>query len=285
MSLDELARLFESDRAHLRAVAYRLLGSTADADDAVQAVWLKVSAADVSAVSNLTGWLTTIVARECLDLLRVRARRAELPLSDDHQGAVGGADEDLELTESVGLAILVVLQALSPEQRVAYVLHDAFAVPFVEIAALLDRTPATAKKLASRARSRVRATTVGDQRLTAEHRRIAQAFLTASRDGDLTTLMQLLAPDVVRRVDAVLVPPGVATEVRGARAVAEETRMFAHRAAFGVVVQVDGGVGVAIAPRGHLLAVLRLRFDGAPIGEIDIVGDPNRLRKCEIRLW
>lgn len=284
MSVDELASRFEQDRSHLRAVAYRLLGSVADAEDAVQQVWLKVSARGTDGVDNVAGWLTTVTARECLDQLRVRARRGEVPLVDDDHGAASGADEETVLAESVGLAMLVVLQALSPEQRVAFVLHDMFSVPFAEIGRLLDRTPATAKKLASRARVRVRAVPPRDQRLAAEHRRIAAAFLAASRDGDLPALMELLAPGVVRRVDAVLVPAGVALEVRGARDVTDETRMFAHRARFGVLVDVDESVGVVIAPRGRLLAVLRLTIADGAIEGIDIVGEPSRLRMCEIRL-
>lgn len=285
MSIEELAKRFDQDRTQLRAVAYRLLGSLADAEDAVQSAWLKVSAADVGDVDNLTGWFTTVTARVCLDQLRARVRRAEVPLSDEEYGAHAGADEEAELAESVGLAMLVVLQALTPEQRVAFVLHDAFAVPFDEIGALLDRTPATAKKLASRARARVHGSPTGDQNLAAEHRRIAEAFLAASRDGDMAALIELLAPGVVRRVDSVLVPAGVATEVRGARAVAEETRVFAHRARLGAVALVDGDAGVVIAPRGRLLAVLVLRIDDGVIQEIDIVGEPNRLQDREIQLY
>lgn len=284
-SIEELAEGFEADRAHLRAVAYRLLGSLADADDAVQAVWLKASAADVSGIENLTAWLTTVTARECLDQLRVRGRRNERPLVVDDAPSVAAADEETVLAESVGLAMLVVLGALTPEQRVAFVLHDAFAVPFDAIGALLDRSPATAKKLASRARARLRATPAGDQRLATEHRRIAQAFLTASRTGDVATLLDLLAPDVIRRVDPDLVPAAVAREIRGAAAVAEETRHHVARSRAGEVVLVDGRAGVVIAPRGRLLAVMTLRIEAGHITEVTITSAANPAVPQHIALY
>lgn len=283
MSTDEsLADEFEAERPHLRAVAYQLLGSLDDADDAVQAAWLKVSRAGAQDVRNLTGWFTTITARECLDQLRTRKRRAEMLLGHD-EGTLAAAsvsppaDEEVLLADSIGRALLVVLDRLSPAQRVAFVLHDTFAIPFDEVGELLGRSPVAAKKLASRARERLHGDPPSDDRMSREHYKIVEAFLSASRGGDLPTLLDLLAPDVVRRVDRVLVPDGVATEVHGAREVAEETRMFATRAQAGVVALVDGKPGIVIAPAGRLQAVLRLIIHAGRIHTIDVIGDAQRL--------
>lgn len=279
---DSLAARFEADRPHLRAVAYRLPGSLDDADDAVQAAWLKVCRADLREIRNLTAWLTTVVSRECLDLLRSRKRRSEAPLLDHEPAApaapvVSPADEEALLAESVGLALLVVLDRLSPAQRVAFVLHELFAVPFEEVGRVIERSPAAAKKLASRARARIHGDPPVERRLHADHFPLVAAFLAASRGGDVTTLLDLLAPDVVRRVDRVLVPGEVATEVRGAQAVAEETKMFAARAHAGGLAWVDGSPGVVIAPLGRLVAVLRLAVADGRIREVDVIGDPGRL--------
>lgn len=282
MDPESLASRWDADRPHLRAVAYRLLGSLDDADDVVQQVWLKASRSDLDGVENLTGWLTTVTARECLDLLRVRRRRGEVPLPDEAVAQARSGEEEAVLAESVGLALLVVLDRLSPAQRVAFVLHDLFAVPFDQIARVLDRSPTAAKKLASRARERVHGRVDAVTPDLADQLRLTEAFLAASRDGDLRTLLDVLAPDVVRRADPVLVPAGVPVEVRGAAEVAEETRLFAHRARAGAVVLVGGEPGVVVAPAGRLRAVLRLTIHAGRVHRVDIVGDPVRLAALDL---
>jgi RNA polymerase sigma factor (sigma-70 family) len=288
-TIENLARRFDSDRRHLKSVAYHLLGSVADAEDAVQSAWLKASRADHDMIENLTGWFTTITAREAIDELRARKRRAEQPFSEPEQleriaGATAGADEDALLTDSVSRALLVVLDRLSPAQRVAFVLHDVFAMPFDSIGELLDRSPQAAKKLASRARGRLHAGGSVEPKRMAEHLKIVEAFLAASRGGDIGTLLDLLAPDVVRRVDRVLVPDDVPTELRGANEVAQETRRFALRARAGVVVLIDGVPGIAIAPAGHVEALLQVGIEDGRIQTIDIVGDADRVKSVVLAL-
>jgi DNA-directed RNA polymerase specialized sigma24 family protein len=271
--LADLAQRFDADRQHLRAVAFRLLGSTADADDAVQSAWLKASRADsIGDIVNL-----------------------EQPLADAGEfdrlaaSASAPADEDVLLADSVGSAMLVVPDRLSPAQRVAFVLHDVFAVPFAAIGDVLDRSPTAAKKLASRARSRLHDGTPAQPGHVAQHFEIVEAFLAASRGGDIATLLELLAPDVVRRVDRVLIPDsvseGVAAELRGAREVAEETRRFAARARAGVVMLIDGVPGIVIAPRGRAQILLQLGI-GADnrIHAIDISADADQLRRAVLAL-
>jgi RNA polymerase sigma-70 factor, ECF subfamily len=289
--LVDLAQRFDADRRHLRSVAFQLLGSVADADDAVQSAWLKASRSDFDAVENLTGWFTTITAHEAFDQLRVRKRRAEQPLADadelDRLAGTGSApaDEDALLADSVSSAMLVVLDRLSPAQRVAFVLHDVFAVPFETIAGLLDRSPAAAKKLASRARGRLQGGMPAKPRRAAEHLKIVEAFLTASRGGDIATLLELLAPDVLRTVDPTLVPDDVPTELRGAREVAEETRRFAQRARAGVVMLIDGVPGIVIAPRGRPQVMLQIGIGvDNRIRAIDITGDAECLRRAVLTL-
>ncbi|CAM4456737.1 RNA polymerase sigma factor SigJ [Mycobacterium basiliense] len=278
--LAKLAQRFDADRRHLKSVAFQLLGSLPDAEDAVQSAWLKASRSDFAAVDNLTGWLTTITAHEAVDQLRARQRRFERPLidaADLDRMVAAPADEDTLLADSVSRALLVVLDQLSPAQRVAFVLHDVFAIPFETIAALLDRSPTAAKKLASRARVRLHPDPDGQAPRAAEHVQLVKAFLTAARGGDIGALAELLAPDVVRRVDRALVADDVPTELRGAREVAEETRRFAGRARAGVVVLIDGAPGIAIAPTGHAQTLLRLGFDAADrIRTIDISADAHR---------
>jgi RNA polymerase sigma factor (sigma-70 family) len=289
-TIEDLARRFDTDRRHLRSVAFHLLGSVADAEDAVQSAWLKASRAEHGTVENLTGWFTTITAREAFDQLRARKRRAEQPLADvDQLERVGGAtlagvDEDALLTDSVSRALLVVLDRLSPAQRVAFVLHDVFAMPFDTIGELLDRSPDAAKKLASRARGRLHAGGSAEPERTKEHLKIVEAFLVASRGGDIRTLLDLLAPNVVRRVDRVLVPGDVPTELRGAKEVAEETRRFALRAQTGAVVLINGVPGIALAPRGRVEALLQIGIDDGRIRTIDIVGDADRLDSAVLGL-
>jgi RNA polymerase sigma factor (sigma-70 family) len=289
-TIEDLAQRFDGDRRHLKSVAFHLLGSAADAEDAVQSAWLKASQADHHAVQNLTGWFTTITAREAIDQLRTRNRRAEQPLGDPDQldrsaaAAFAGADEDALIADSVSRALLVVLDRLSPAQRVAFVLHDVFAVPFDAIGELLDRSPEAAKKLASRARGRLHAGGSVDPNRTAEHLKIVEAFMDASRGGDIQMLLDLLAPDVVRRVDRELVPDDVPTELRGAKHVAEETRRFALRARAGAVLLIDGVPGIAIAPAGHVEALLQIGIEDGRIRTIDIVGDADRLKSAVLAL-
>lgn len=289
-NLTDLARRFDADRRHLRSVAYQLLGSVADADDAVQSAWLKASRADFDAVDNLSGWLTTITAREAFDQLRLRKRRAEELLTDTDvdrlaQPASAPADDDVLLTESVSSALLVVLDRLSPAQRVAFVLHDVFAMPFEQIAAITNRSPDSAKKLASRARGRLHADPVAQPGSTAHHLEVVDAFLSASRGGDIARLLELLAPEVVRTVDPALVPADVPTMLRGAAQVAEETRRFAQRARAGAVMLIDGAPGIVIAAggRAQILLVIGIGADDR-IHAIDITGDAERIRRAALRL-
>lgn len=282
----ELVEQFNRSRDHLRAVAYRMLGSADEADDAVQETWLRASEAFAGAgVGNVTGWLTTIVSRICLDMLRARRRRREAPIdSAELAAADDGAGVDpageAALRDSVGAALLVVLDRLGPAERVAFVLHDLFAVPFDEIGVILRRSTAAAKKLASRARHRVRGpATVPDDLV--RQRRVVEAFLAAARAGDLDALLAMLAPEVVRRADAAV---GAPAEVRGADAVARETLTNVGRARYAEAALVDGAVGIVVAPRGRLELVLRVTVEGDRVAAVTVVGDPVRLRRTEIRV-
>jgi RNA polymerase sigma factor (sigma-70 family) len=286
-----LAKRFEADRTRLRAVAYRMLGSLSEADDAVQEAWLRLSRSDTSGVQNLGGWLTTVVARVCLDMLRSRRSRREKPLGEPQVGVhvpdpivsrADGLDPEHEalLADSVGLALLVVLETLSPAERLAFVLHDMFAVPFGEIAPIVGRSPAASRQLASRARRRVRgAATVPDADLNRQ-REVVDAFLAAARGGDFDALVAVLDPDVVLRSDRGAVPAGASREVRGAPAVARRAAKERARAARPALV--NGAVGVVVAPRGRLLMVLGFTIRGGKIVEIDAIADPARLRKLDL---
>jgi RNA polymerase sigma-70 factor, ECF subfamily len=285
---DWLTERFEEHRAHLRAVAYRMLGSLNEADDAVQEAWLRLSRADTSGVENLGGWLTTIVARVCLDMLRSRASRREEPLSvhvpDPIVSRADGLDPEHEalLADSVGLALLVVLETLGPAERLAYVLHDVFAVPFDEIAPIVGRTPTAARQLASRARRRVQgAPTVPDVDL-ARQREVVDAFIAAARGGDFDALLAVLDPDVVLRADGGAVRAGASREVRGAPAVAEQALGFSQLAPFGQPALVNGAAGIVAAPGGKPFAVLGFTITGGKIVEIDILADPERLRQLDL---
>ena len=293
---DELAARFEAERPRLRAVALRMLGSADEADDAVQEAWLRLGRTGGDGIDNLAAWLTTVVSRVCLDALRARRARREEPLAagtadpggpgaagatgdGGHGAPVPVPEDEAVLAESVGLALLVVLDTLSPAERVAFVLHDLFAVPFEDVAPIVGRNPVAAKKLASRARQRVRGTPAVPADDLARHRRLVDAFLAASRRGDVGALVAVLDPDVVRRADPAALPAGAAAVLRGARAVAEETRTNVARARFAAPALVDGTVGLVVAPAGHLVAVLVLTVDdGAErITGIDVVADPARL--------
>jgi RNA polymerase sigma-70 factor (ECF subfamily) len=283
--MDGLVERFEAERAGLRALAYRLLGSAGEAEDAVQEAWLRLGRVDAGEVANLTGWLRTVVTRICLDLLRSRKSRREDVTGQDLLAdvpAAGGPEDDAVLADEVSRALLVVLDALDPAERIAFVLHDMFAVPFDEIAPIVRRTPVTTKKLASRARHKVRGRPGVPAAELARQRTVVTAFLAAARAGDLTAILAVLAPDVVRRADAGALPPGVAAEVRGARAVAAGTVLLAARARLAEIALVDGRVGVVVAPRGRLSFALTFAVDGDRIAGYDVIAEPDRLRGLDI---
>ena len=253
------------------SLAYRIVGSHNDAEDVVQAAWLRARSADPAQLVNPEGWLTTVTARLCLDQLRARHRRREVPLAaDDIPGEQLAADEAFVRREDVSRALLVVLDELSPPQRVAYVLHDLFAVPFDEIGPVLDTTVAAAKKLASRARIRLRDARAADLPGSAHEMEIIDAFLAAARGGDIARLVTLLAPDVVRTADLGFLANGTAPVVRGAWAVAKETRAFVDRIAAAAPVLVEGRPGAVIAPGGHPFALIRIGVHDGLVTSIDI---------------
>jgi RNA polymerase sigma factor (sigma-70 family) len=283
---DWLAERFEENRAHLRAVAYRMLGSLNEADDAVQETWLRLSRSDTSGVENLGGWLTTVAARVCLDLLRSRKARREESLGahvpETIAGRENGIDPEQEaiLADSVGLALIVVLEALAPAERVAFVLHDLFDLPFDEIAPIVGRSSTAARQLASRARRRVHgAATVPDPDLDRQ-REVVDAFLAASRRGDFEALLAVLDPDVVLRGDAVAMRSAAPKEIRGAAALANRAAKGGARAAQPALV--NGAVGVVVAPRGQLTMVLSFTTVDGKIVAIDAIGDPERLRELDL---
>jgi len=300
MSRNEMmVEQFEANRSHLRAVAYRMLGSLGEADDAVQEAWLRLSRSDTSGVQNLAGWLTTVVARLCLDMLRSRKAKAEQTLEEIAEPVVttsgaktvsqGSVDSDPEqeaiLAESVGLALLVVLDTLAPAERLAFVLHDMFAVPFDEIAAIVGRSEDATRQLASRARRRVQgADKVRDKGVSAQ-RKVVDAFLAAIRAGDFDGLIAVLDPDVVVRAES---PEGV-REIRGAQNWAKSALAYQRShpvAQFARSVQpalVDGSAGIILAPHGRLSRVLRFTIADGKIREVEIIVNPERLRGLEIR--
>jgi RNA polymerase sigma-70 factor, ECF subfamily len=290
-----LVEQFEANRAHLGRVAYRMLGSRSEADDAVQEAWIRLRRADTSTVENLGGWLTTVVARVCLDMLRSRRSRREESLeSRATESAVGSQapgdpEQEAVLADSVGLALLAVLETLAPAERVAFVLHDMFDLPFDEIAPIVGRTPTTARQLASRARRRVRGAAAPPPADRGRQREIVGAFLAAAREGDFAGLLAVLDPDVVLRADAAAVlgsaareaagAPKLAPEVRGAAAVAEA---FAGRARGAQLALVDGAVGAVWAPGGRPRAVFRFTVSDGKIAGIDVVVDPERVRGLKV---
>jgi len=294
-----LAGRFDSNRARLRAMAYRMLGSASDAEDAVQEAWIHVAGADAAGVANLDGWFTTIVARLCLDMLRSRKSRPEEPADPAGEafgapGAVvppadagGGPEQEAVLADSVGLALLVVLDRLAPAERVAFVLHDMFGVPFTDIAGITGRSPDAARQLASRARRRVRGDGGGpgdpaSRPRLARQRAVAEAFLAASRAGDLTALLAVLDPDVVLRADATAVPPGYPSVLEGAGMVAHGARSAAARSRRSAVALIDGVPGIVWAPRGQVALVLAFTYRDDRISGIDVIADPARLAALEL---
>ena len=282
-----LAEQFEAERTHLQAVAYRMLDSLSEADDAVQESWLRLSRSDTSGVENLGGWLTTVVAGICLDMLRSRNSRREESLEasvpepiPSHQHGIDPEQEVL-LADSVGLARLVVLDTLNPAERLAFVLHDIFAMSFEEITPIVERSPTAARQLASRARRRVRgAARVQDADLTYQ-REVVDAFLAASRAGNFDALLAVLDPDVVFRHDPAAVPVGASREVRGASDVA---RQFSGRAEGARAALVYGSVGIVVARHGRLFLVLNLTLTRGKIVEINVVADPARLRQLVLAI-
>jgi RNA polymerase sigma factor (sigma-70 family) len=280
-----LAQQFEAERPHLRAVAYRMLGSLSEAEDAVQESWLHLNRSDTSDVANLGGWLTTVVARVCLDMLRSRKSRHEESLDVhvpdpivSHEEGIDPEQEAL-LADSVGLALLVVLDTLNPAERLAFVLHDLFAVPFDEIANIVGRSETATRQLASRARRRVRGGREPDADLT-RSREVVDAFLAASRAGDFGALLAMLDPDVVCRIDATAMKTAEPVEIRDASAVARQ--FLRRRATAARTALVDGDLGIVVAPHGRLLLVIKVKVAHGKIVEIDAVADPERLRQVHL---
>jgi RNA polymerase sigma-70 factor (ECF subfamily) len=280
-----LAEQFASSRPRLKAVAYRMLGSVTEAEDAVQEAWLRLSRTDTAEVDNLGGWLTTVVARICLDTLRSRKSRREEPLeateTDSAVTVAEGLDpeQELQMADSVGLALLVVLEKLSPAERIAFVLHDMFDLAFDEIGPIVGRSPVAARQLASRARRRVRGTDRLPEATLSEHRSVVDAFLQASRSGDFETLISVLDPDVVVTADADAMRLGARREMRGAATVAQS---FLGKAAGARTALVDGEVGAVVAPRGKLFLVLRFTLTQGKIAAIDVVAEPERMKALDL---
>jgi RNA polymerase sigma factor (sigma-70 family) len=280
-----LAERFEEHRTHLRAVAYRMLGSVSEVDDAVQESWLRLSRADATGIDNLGGWLTTVVARVCLDMLRSRTSRREAPLTADAPEPVATAtrrsspEQELLLSDSVGLALLVVLDRLTPAERLAFVLHDMFAVPFEEVAPIVGRSAEAARQLASRARRRVRGGAAPDPDLVRQ-REVVGAFIAALRGGDFEGLLAVLDPDLVVRADM----SGAPTEIRGAAVWAKGAVAYGHLARLTQPALANGAIGVVVAPQGRLVRALRFMIANGKITEIDIIGNPARLGELDVSI-
>ena len=280
---ERLAGRFEANRPRLRAVAYRMLGSLSDAEDALQEAWLRAAAADASVVANLEGWFTTIVARVCLDMLRSRKSRREEPLDLGNLGvAADGPEQEAVLADSVGFALLVVLDTLPPAERVAFVLHDTFGWPFDQIAAVTGRSPAAARQLASRARRKIQGPPAAPPVRLARQRQVAEAFLTAARGGDLGGLLAVLDPEVVLHADAAVVPSGVPATIHGAAAVARNARAASVRSRSSGVALVNGTPGIVMATRGRLAIVLAFTIADDKISRIDVIADPARLGELHL---
>jgi len=292
---DWLAERFEENRGHLRAVAYRMLGSVNEADDAIQETWLRLSRSDASAIENLGGWLTTVVARVCLDMLRSRTSRREESIDERVSEPVANrqASTDPErealLADSVGIALLVVLDRLAPAERLAFVLHDMFDVPFEEIAEIVGRSPEAARQLASRARRRVQGAGSVPETARAQQRALVNAFLAALRAGDVEGLIAVLDPDVLVRVDEAGARPGSPREARGARAWAKGAVAwgkgvvaFAQAMRFAQPALADGELGIILAPHGHLQRVLKFAIANGKIAQVEIIADAARLAQIEI---
>jgi len=296
-----LTERFEENRPRLRGVAYRMLGSLSEAEDAVQEAWLRLNGIDAATIENLGGWLTTVVSRVCLDMLRGRkARREESIEAQVTEPSVGrgeGADPESEalLADSVGVALLVVLDTLTPAERLVFVLHDLFGMPFHEIGSIVGRSPAAAKQLASRARRRVRGSSAPLDADKARQREVVEAFLRAARAGDIDALLTVLDPDAVIRIDAAArtdgvvridAPPeevGQPREVKGASMWVRQMVALSRGLRFGVqTALIDGSIGLIFAPRGKLVRALMFTFENAKVTRVDAIGDPAHLRKLDI---
>ena len=287
---DWLTERFEEHRTHLRAVAYRMLGSLSEAEDAVQETWLRLSHADTSDVENLGGWLTTVVSRLCLNRLRSRSSRHEESLDAHVPDPIVQREDELdpeheaELVDSVGLALLVVLETLAPAERLAFVLHDMFAVPFDDVATIVGRSPAAARRLASRARRRVQGAATPDVDV-ARQREVVDAFFAAARGGDFEALVAVLDPDVVLRSDGGVSRPSVSVLIRGAATVAKRALMFTRLSPFVRPAVVNGAAGVVVAPGGVPVSVMGFTIRGGRIVEIHAIADPERLRELELPVF
>lgn len=292
---DVLAARFEENRGNLRAVAYRMLGSVSEAEDAVQEAWIRLSRSDISDVRNLGGWLTTVVGRVCLDMLRSRKTRAEdtldvfVPDPLVERGDTGAdqarridPEEEALLTDSVGLALLVVLDTLPPAERVAFVLHDMFSVPFEDIAVILDRTPAATRQLASRGRRKVQGRSLEEERDRTRQRAVVGAFLAAARNGDFEGLLQVLDRAVILRADTGNGPAGLSRLISGARAVAEQAVTFSRFAPFSRLALVNGAYGIVTAPDGKPFSIMAFTVSGDRVVEINLLADPTRLATLDI---
>ena len=279
---------FERYRPHLQAVAYRMLGSVTEADDALQEAWLRLNRADTDDVDNLAGWLTTVVGRVCLDMLRSRRSRQEDYVGSWLPEPIVSLDDETDpeqeaiLADSVGLALLVILETLTPAERLAFVLHDMFAVPFEEIAPIVGRTPAAARQLASRGRRRVQGADPNPDTDVRGQREIVDAFLAAARGGDFDALLAVLEPDIVFRADRVAVSRGAAGEIRGAVAVAQQIIGRLRWTRFAQPVLVNGTMGFVVAPHGHLALLVRLTIKGDKIAAIDALADPAHLQQLHL---
>jgi RNA polymerase sigma-70 factor, ECF subfamily len=279
-----LAQQFEANRNHLRAVAYRMLGSGGEADDAVQEAWLRLSRTDTAEVGNLGGWLTTVVARICLDVLRARKSRREEPLGPHVPEPVvhqDNLDQEAVMADSVGAALLVVLETLAPAERLAFVLHDMFAMPFEDIAPVVGRSVVATRQLASRARRRVQGTAPAAEADIARDRRVVDAFLTAARSGDFAALLEVLDPDIVVRADPVAVRMGSLAEIRGAAAVAE---VFKGRAQAARPALVDGAMAVAVFMGSQIRIVLKLTLANDRIAAMEAIAEPGRLGEFDVEI-
>jgi RNA polymerase sigma factor (sigma-70 family) len=286
---DWLTTQFEEQRPHLRAVAYRMLGSVSEADDAVQEAWLRLNRTGGDEIENVGGWLTTVTARVCLNMLRSRRTRREEPLGPHvpdpivgRPDGVGDPEHEVLLADSVGLALLVVLETLSPAERLAFVLHDMFGVPFDEIAPMVERSPTAARQLASRARRRVRGAAPEPEVDLARQREVVDAFFAAAHRGDFDALVAVLDPDIVLRSDGGAARPELTVEIRGAEAVAKRASSFSHLQPWVRPALVNGGVGVVVAPEGEPFSVMGFTVAGGRIVAIDALADPERLRRLDL---
>ena len=285
---DWLAGQFQQNRGHLRGVAYRMLGSASEADDAVQEAWLRLSRSEADSIENFGGWLTTVVSRVCLDMLRSRKSRREEAMETQaaEPAAERGVGTDPEseaiMADAVGVALLVVLNRLSPAERLAFVLHDLFAVSFEEIGGIMDRSATAARQLASRARRRVQGSPATEREDRAKQRETVGRLLAALRAGDVSGMVEVLDPDLVVRIDEASMQPGGQREIRGAENWARQAVAFAKMARFVQPVLVDGVPGVLLAPQGRLRRVLRFTFADGKIAAIEIIGDPEVLKEIEL---